>query len=99
MLSLVQKCLVVMVLVLLVLSCTKIPQFSAAGQGTVAIEKLPAKDSIPLKWGNLVSVTVSPDAGYYFQLWFQDEQGNLRMAIYQMRTNSLSDEVRFIPRK
>ena len=99
MLSLLQKCLLVMVLVLLPLSCTKIGEQAPTGQGNVGIETLPAKDSIPLKWGNLVSVTTSPGVTTAFELWFQDEQGNLRMAIYQMRTNSLSDEVRFIPRK
>jgi hypothetical protein len=99
MLSLVQKCLVVMVLVLLPLSCTKIDEQAPAGQGNVAIETLPVKNSIPLEWGNLVSVTVTPEAGAFFQLWFQDEQGNLRLVLYHARTNSLMDIVRFIPRK
>ena len=99
MLSLLQKCLVVMVLVLLLLSCAKIPEWAGPGQGDVAFEKLPGKDSIPLKWGNLVSVTLSPQGGYFFQLWFQDEQGTLRVVLYQMSTNSLMDQVRFIPRK
>jgi hypothetical protein len=94
-----QKCLVVMVLVLLPLSCTKIGEQAVTGQGRVAVETLTTKDSIPLSWGKLVSVTMTPDAGYFFQLWFQDEQGNVRMVVYHMRTNSLMDQVRFIPRK
>jgi hypothetical protein len=99
MLSPVKKCLVVMVLVLLLLSCTKIPQWAGPGQGNVAIETLPSKDSIPLKWGNLVSVTTSPDVKLGFELWFQDEQGNLRMVVYNLLTNSLDPNVRLIPRK
>ena len=99
MLSPLQKCLLVMLLVLLPLSCTKIGEEAPTGQGNVAIETLPVKNSIPLEWGNLVSVTVTPEAGAFFQLWFQDEQGNLRLVLYHARTNSLMDIVRFIPRK
>ena len=99
MLSPVKRCLVVMVLAFLPLSCTKIPQFAAPGQGNVAMETLPAKDSIPLKWGNLVSVTTSPEMKYEFELWFQDEQGNLRMVAYNVITNNLHTNVKFIPRK
>ena len=99
MLSPTKKCLVVMVLALLPLSCTKIPQWAGPGQGKVAIETLPTEDSIPLKWGNLVSVTTSPAARYGFELWFQDEQGNLRMVAYDMLANNLHPNVRFIPRR
>jgi hypothetical protein len=99
MLNPVQKCLVVMVLALLPLSCTKIPQWATPGQGNVAIEPMPTKDSIPLKWGNLVSVATSPEVRYGFELWFQDEQGNLRMVVYDIQTNNLSANFRFIPRK
>ena len=99
MLSPVQKLLVVMVFVLLPLSCTKIPQWATPGQGNVAVETLPAKDSIPLKWGNLVSVTASPSVGNAFELWFQDEQGNLRMVVYDARNNILYTNVPCIPRK
>jgi len=95
----VQKCLVVMLLALLPLSCTKMRQWAGPGQGNVAFETLPSKDSIPLKWGNLVSVTTSPAATYGFELWFQDEQGNLRMAVYDLLTNTLHPNARFIPRR
>jgi hypothetical protein len=99
MLSPLQKCLVVMVLALLPLSCTKIPDWASPGQGNVAVERLPTKDSIPLKWGNLVSVTTSPGVNNAFELWFQDEQGNLRMVVYDGRTNNLYANVPFITRK
>jgi hypothetical protein len=99
MLSPLQKCMIVMVLVLLPLSCTKLPQWETARQGNVAVETLPTRDSIPLKWGNLVSATTSPDVPFTFQLWFQDEQGNLRMVLYDIRSNDLSAAVRLIARK
>ncbi len=99
MLSPVKKWLVVTVLALLPLSCTKIPQWAGPGKGSVAMETLPSKDSIPSKWGNLVSATASPDVRYGFELWFQDEQGNLRMAVYDLLTNTLHPNARFIPRR
>jgi hypothetical protein len=99
MLSRVQKCLVLVVLVLLVSSCTKLPEWVPAGKGSVAIETLQDKGSIPLKYGSLVSVTSSTDAPNAFQLWYQDEQGNVRMVIYDIPSNSLWHHVRFIPRK
>src|SRR4030042_7006914 len=98
MLSPVKKCLVVAVLALLPLSCTKMDQWAAPGQGNVAVEKLPTKGSIPLGWGNLVSVTPSPAGSDRFDLWFQDEQGNIRLVAYDLRTNNLLTEARFIPR-
>ena len=99
MLSRTQKCLVLAVLVLLASSCTKIPQVPITGQGTVAIESAPTTGSIPLKYGNLVSVTTTPDMNYWFQLWYQDEQGNIRIVLYQAHTNRLGNVVRLIPRK
>ena len=100
MLNVTQKCLVLVVLVLLASSCTKLPEYVPAGKGDVAMETLSDKSSIPLKWGNLVSVTSSGgDAPDVFQLWFQDEQGNVRMVNYDIPTNSLFHIVRFIPRK
>ncbi len=99
MLSRTQKCLVVVILALLPLSCTKLPEQGTPGKGNVAFETLPTKDSVPLKWGNLVSVNTIPDLPYVFHLWFQDEQGNLRMVSYDMRANILGADVRVISRK
>jgi hypothetical protein len=87
------------ILVLLPLSCTKLPEAGAPGKGNVAFETLTTKDTVPLKWGNLVSVSTSPNMSYVFQLWLQDEEGNLRMVIYDMRANILRTDARFIPRK
>jgi hypothetical protein len=96
--SLLKKYLVVVILVLLPLSCAKLPEWSTPGKG-IAVETLPANDSIPLKWGNLVSAQNSPNMQYLFQLWFQDEQGNLRLVFYDVRSNILMTNVRHIPRR
>ena len=98
MLSLVKKYLVVVILVLLPLSCAKLPEWSTSGKG-IAVETLPANDSIPLKWGNLILAQNSPNMQYLFQLWFQDEHGNLRLVLYDIRANILMTTVRHIPRR
>jgi hypothetical protein len=52
---------------------------------------------VPAAWGNLISVT---DKGEFrFQLWFQDDQGTVRMVRYDFRNRSLVPEVVLIPRQ
>ena len=99
MLSRTQKCLVVGILALFPLSCTQLPEWEPPATASGALERLPTQDSVPLKWGNLVSVSTTPGSPYMSQLWFQDEQGNLRMVNYDMRSNNLWMTARFIPRK
>jgi len=105
MLSRRRKWIVIVVVILALLSlswsCTKIreSEWGKPGKGNVAFETLPATDSVPLNWGKLVSVSSSPNLPYAFQLWFQDEQGNLRMVLFDMHANILWKDARFIPRK
>jgi len=92
-------CLSLSFAVLLSVSCTQMPEWAPPGEGNIAFEKLPEKDSIPLKWGKLVSTNIDPNASYLCHLWFQDENGSLRMADYDYRTNKLSLNARLITRK
>jgi hypothetical protein len=91
--------LLLAVAVLLSLSCTKLPEWEATGEGDIAVEALPEINSIPLKWGNLVSVSTNLNQPYISWLWFQDENGSLRMVTYDMRANKFSTTARLIPRK
>jgi len=90
--------LLLVIPVLIILSCTKMPEWTVSGEGNLAVEKLPEIDSIPLEWGNLVTVNPNPDPSAC-QLWFQDENGNLRMIVYDMRANEFMPNARLIPRK
>lgn len=84
---------------LLPLSCTELPDRTPLEEGAIAVEKMENVDSIPSAWGSLVSVTNRPDVAHVFQLWFQDEDGNVRMAVYNMPLNRLLPSAILIPQK
>ena len=92
-------CFVVMALVLLFMSCTRIDAGKRPEEGGIASEKLEDVTSIPSKWGKLISVSHRPDFENVFQLWFQDEDGNLSMVVYNMNTNRLIPDIILIPQK
>ena len=97
---LLRRCLcVVAITLLLPLSCTELPERIPLERGAIAVEKMQGADSIPSDWGSLVAVTNRPDVSHVFQLWFQDEQGNVRMAVYNMSLNSLLPNAILIPTK
>ncbi len=89
-------CLVVIGFIFLLLCCERIPTPS---EPTIAIGKLADLDSIPSKWGNLVFVSNRPDIEHVFQLWFQDEDGNVRMAKYNDNIDQLLPKTILISRK
>ena len=71
------------------LSCTKLQR--APGQaGSLPILSLSQPDSIPADWGKLVSTTISPDHAMLVLLWFQNEQGDIHLASYDMSQNKLT---------
>ena len=89
--------LIVVILVLLTLSCAKVG--SVSEEGDLATEALPSIDSIPSKYGNLVSVSNVTRYPDWVQLWFQDENGNLSMVRYSVHETRFAKEVKLIPRK
>jgi hypothetical protein len=90
-------CLLVVVFLLPILSCTRL---DTPPEGEIlGTEKLPALSSIPLDWGKLVSVTTIPIYQGMFQLWFQDESGKVRIVGYDERSRQLAPEAVVVPRK
>jgi hypothetical protein len=58
--------------------------------------------SVPPEWGPLVSVTATStreNAALYFQLWFQDPEGNVRVVSLDPQTNRFVPLAGFIRRK
>jgi hypothetical protein len=98
MLKLTKLCLIVVVLVVLQLSCTRLPQNQPVNEGPVAIEKLTQTNSIPSDWGKLISVVTLSDTPWA-QLWFQDENGDIHMVGYNVLENRLATNARLLPRK
>ena len=92
-------CLLVVFLVLINLSCAKITEEKPVVKGDVNVEELPYKDAIPATWGKLISVSSSPEVAQWVQLWFEDEDGQIRMVAYNIIQNRLSNQARVIHRK
>jgi hypothetical protein len=92
-------CFVVMVLVLLVLSCAKISDETTVVGGNIVSVKIPDDNAIPLEWGKLIAVSNEPDFESWVQLWFQDEEGTIRLVPYSIKHNRFSQNARVFKRK
>jgi len=92
-------CLLVVVLLFPIISCTRLDEAPPKGTVSLGTEKLPALDSVPLEWGKLVSVSATPIYGDILQLWFQDENGKIRMVPFNIRNRCLVDNAVVVPRK
>jgi len=72
-------------------SCAKLPP-TPAKEGALPVEKLAQTNSVPADWGRLTSATISPDFPRQVQLWFQNDQGEIRLVFYDMPQNKLMAE-------
>lgn len=95
-----QACLWLLVIVLLLpaFSCSRLPKQAEEKGAPLAFVQLPGTDSIPADWGKLVSVTTTPTYPGWFQLWFQDDSGKVRMVAFDVQNSHLNSNVVVIPR-
>ena len=85
----------VLLLILVSLSCARLPETGPIESDEVVV--VPSVKPVPAAWGNLISVT--DKSTFQFQLWFQDDQGTVRMVRYDVRNRSLLPEAEMIPRQ
>jgi len=55
-------------------------------------------ESIPVEYGELEAVTSVPEYPGWFQLWFQDSTGTIRMVRIQTQQNLIHNQIEVIPR-
>jgi len=79
--------------VVLLLSCTKLPE-----PGNVGMEVMKLGDAIPSDWGDLIAANSSGESGMYVRLWFQDKDKNIYTIIYDVGKNKFSGEYGFLKR-
>lgn len=92
-------CPLVLVLVFFVASCTRLPRSETPGEkGELAIDTLRFSDSIPLEWGDLISVTSSSHPNVSL-LWLRDQAGNIHVVRYSETTQRLGHSARLIGRR
>ncbi|KPJ92428.1 MAG: hypothetical protein AMS18_07410 [Gemmatimonas sp. SG8_17] len=90
--------LLVAALVLSAVSCTRLSRTTPHEGPAVAIEEMPYSNSVPLEWGQLISVTA--DATWPAStLWFQNEAGEVRLVGYHYESRRLLDSVAVIVRR
>ena len=90
-------CLGMVALLLFSVSCKRLGEPGPAEQKLIS-ERLPQPDSIPAKWGKLVSVSSVPSVPDWVQLWFQDDTGNVRFIGFNIRNYYLSGKIYLIRR-
>jgi len=83
---------VILVLIAFQFGCTKLPQ-APLEENVQIVEDLSTTDAIPHEWGNLVSTVISPDFPRRVQLWFQNEEGEIHLAFYEMDERRLAPKI------
>ncbi len=90
--------LLVAALVLAAASCTELRRTTPREGPAVTIEQTPYSNSVPLEWGQLISVTADP-TWPAATLWFQNEAGEVRLVGYHHESRRLVDSVAVIGRR
>ena len=94
------KLLVFLPVIVLSVSCARLPDTAGAVQepGMIPVQMLEDQQSVPTEWGKLVAVTNNP-AGPSTRLWYQSEDGTIRMVSFHNPTALLKLRVRVIQRR
>ena len=87
--------------IVLLFSCAKLPDESSTGstEYSFAMKQLPMADTIPLNWGELVTVSSVSLYPGWVQLWFHDKEGNVYMVPYDVQVKKFSQYYRYLKRK
>ncbi len=90
----------VLVLVAAAAACTPLPPESQPGMpGSVPAEMLDDALTIPAEWGTLAAVENHPSAPNHTRLWFEDEEGTIRLVAYNRYGSHLQRTVAVIRRR
>ncbi len=90
--------LVLLPVVLLSFSCARLDESGRSLEaGMLPVEMLDDEQSVPTEFGQLVAVSESP-TGPSTRLWFQDEEGIIRMVAFNNSTARLAPQAWVIGR-
>ena len=79
-------------------SCQRLDQSSVTQKGELTVIELSDLNGIPLEYGSLISVTVSPEYPRWAQLWFQDDSKTIRVVRVSWEENRINQDVLIIHR-
>ena len=89
----------VLLIVLLSLSCAKLPETPSAITGGMKMEVLQLGNTIPLQWGDLIAVSSVNQYPAWVQLWFKDKEGNFYLIPYNIEANQFTKDYRYFNRR
>ena len=92
-----RKCLVFLGRLAISVCCRKLDQ--EAPPGGAPVESLADAVSVPSEWGDLIDVMQHPTRGQITWLWFQDDEGTIRVVGYNTLTTRLSTDATVIHRR
>lgn len=90
------KYFVGMLLIVLLLSCEKLPE-TPAGEGALRMDVVQLGGTIPLTWGEFIAVSNSNVT--WVQLWFRDKEGNIYTVPYDVVNNRFGMNYRYMKRR
>ncbi len=95
-----RKYLVFLGLVAISVSCRRLDQEAPPGTGEgMPVEPLTDAVSVPSEWGNLIDVIQHPGRVQTTRLWFQDDEGTIRVVSYDSGIKRLSTNATVIHRR
>ena len=90
----------VLVLVASAAGCTRLPPERQPGmRGSLPVESLDDSLTIPAEWGTLAAVENHPSAPNHTRLWFEDEEGTIRLVWYNSVNSQLLTQAAVIRRR
>lgn len=82
-----------------VAACAPIPGSEVADSQRLEVVQLPDTRTIPAEWGNLAAVSNSSKFPDVFQLWFENEAGEIYLVVFDNQSRSLLTSSRVISRR
>ena len=90
--------LIIVLTAFLLVSCSRVQDIGKLTEGKLKRVKLEKLDGIPAEYGALVGVTANPQYHRFAQLWFQDDNGTIRVVSVGFFDQKMLENVTVIPR-
>ena len=91
--------LAVAALIAALCACAPIPGSEVDEADSLPVLQLPDTRTIPAEWGSLASVSNSSKYPDVFQLWFENESGEIHLVVFDNKSRTLLTSSRVITRR
>ena len=93
-----RQCVIILILLLSVSVFTSCARVQEPVKGELKTVELKTFDAIPKDYGSLISVTANPEFSQWAQLWFEDDDGIIRVVSVGFFDQKIMKSVTEIPR-